>query len=220
MDAARERACMMSMKLSPVPAAEAAREAARSDADTQLMLRFQEGEETCFELLVHRHSRPLLHFLTRMVASPQVSEELVQESFLRIYQARQRYRPEARFSTWLYRIATRVALNHLRKCRKDRFAISLNAGEDGEPVWEPADQAPGTEEDLLRRERAQRVRRAIGALPERQRAAVLMHKYQGLDYRAIGEALGLSQAATKSLLFRAYETLREELRDLLEGGQA
>ncbi len=190
------------------------------DADTELMLRFQAGEDACFDQLVARFQRPLLGFVYRMVRNQAASEELLQEAFLRVYQHRLRYRPQARFSTWMYQIAGRLALNYLRDHRRDRLSDSLDdrADDDALPL-QVADHRPTAEQVLVAASalalRAARVRDAVTALPERQRAAVILHKYQGQSYAAIGAALGLSESATKSLLFRAYETLRRELKDLL-----
>lgn len=177
------------------------------------MLRFQAGEAACFDELVARLRRPLLHYLGRMVQNLAVGEELAQETFLRVYLARRRYAPRARFTTWLYRIATRLALNHLRDHRHQKRTDSLDEpyGEDGR-AWELPTGDPGAEAELVARERRAAIRRVVEALPERQRAAVLMHKYQEMDYKEIGAVLRLSESATKSLLFRAYETLRRELR--------
>jgi RNA polymerase sigma-70 factor (ECF subfamily) len=200
---------------SPAPAAPAA-----LDADAELMLRFQAGEAACFDELVARYQRPLLGFVYRMVRNQAASEELLQEAFLRVYRHRDRYRPQARFSTWMYQIASRLALNYLRDHRRDRFNDSLDdrADDDTAPL-QVADQRPTAEQVLVEASalalRAARVRDAVAALPERQRAAVVLHKYQGQSYAAIGAALGLSESATKSLLFRAYESLRRELKDLL-----
>lgn len=190
------------------------------DPDTELMLRFQAGEAGCFDELVHRYQKPLLGFVFRMVRDTGAGEELIQEAFLRVYQHRDRYRPEARFSTWLYRIANHLALNYLRDHRRDRQATSLDEPtEDGEMRMELADTRPNAEQDLMAASnetmRRARVQDAIGALPGRQRAAVIMHKYQGLDYDEIAGALELSASATKSLLFRAYESLRRDLHDLV-----
>ncbi len=186
------------------------------DADAQLMLRFQAGEAECFDSLVLRHRKPLLHFIYRMVQDPGVSEELTQEAFLRVYLSRERYTVEARFTTWLYRIATHLTLNHIRDHRHEKRSESLDQpAPEGEPQRELPDRHPGAESGLLKEEKLARVRRAVAGLPERQRSAVLMHKYQGMDYREIGQALRLSESATKSLLFRAYETLRVELSSLL-----
>lgn len=190
------------------------------DADTALMLRFQAGEAACFDQLVGRFQRPLLAYLYRMVRDYSASEELLQETFLRVHLHRGRYRPKAQFNTWLYRIATHLALNYIRDHRRDRMLQPIEA-EDGEtPAGvELRDRAPSAEAALVAesvaRERRNRVRTAIMALPPRQQAAVVLHRYQELDYAQIGETLQMSVSAIKSLLFRAYASLRRELEDLL-----
>ncbi len=203
------------LEAAPVQAPNAA-----TDADTELMLRFQAGEATCFDELVARYQRPLLGFVVRMVRNQAAGEELLQEAFLRVYQHRLRYRPQARFSTWMYQIASRLALNYIRDHRRERFNDSLDGRADADAApLEVADHRPTAEQVLVaasaEAQRAVRVRDAVTALPGRQRAAVVLHKYQGQSYAAIGAALGLSESATKSLLFRAYESLRRELKDLL-----
>jgi RNA polymerase sigma-70 factor, ECF subfamily len=118
----------------------------------------------------------------------------------------------------LYRIATNLAVNHARDTRSERTAAVVNLDEpDPETGTTPdvADATPTVEADILREERMAAIRKHVMALPERQRVAVLMHKYQGLDYREIGKVLKLSESATKSLLFRAYETLRERLQEFV-----
>jgi RNA polymerase sigma-70 factor (ECF subfamily) len=151
----------------------------------------------------------------RMVRNQAVSEELAQEVFLRVYRSRETYRAEARFSTWLYRIATNLGVNYARDNRHERMASTVYLDEtDSETGTTPdvADTTPGAEAGLLNQERLNAIRQHVMELPERQRVAVLMHKYEGLDYRQIGDVLKLSESATKSLLFRAYQTLREKLR--------
>ncbi|HET9784295.1 MAG TPA: sigma-70 family RNA polymerase sigma factor [Terriglobales bacterium] len=188
------------------------------DADTALMLRFQAGEEACFDALVERYRRPLLGFVFRMLRDQGASEELLQEAFLRVYLHRDRYRPQAAFRTWMYRIAYRLALNHVRDHRKERRHDSLDQPESlvgamlADPRLNPEQELLAVNEALRRQ---QRIRTAIAALPVRQRTAVVLHRYQGLEYEEIGAILRLSSSATKSLLFRAYETLRRELKDLL-----
>ncbi|MGH9483239.1 MAG: RNA polymerase sigma factor [Terriglobales bacterium] len=190
------------------------------DADTALMLRFQAGEAACFDELVTRFQKPLLGFVYRMLRNHAASEEILQEAFLRVYLHRSRYRPQARFSTWIYRIASHLALNYLRDHRRDRLADSLDGeiGDDTAPR-ELADRRPTVEQTMVAASaetaRRIRVRDAVASLPGRQRAAVILHKYQGLDYEQIAGALELSPSATKSLLFRAYESLRRELKDVL-----
>ncbi|HUX67932.1 MAG TPA: sigma-70 family RNA polymerase sigma factor [Terriglobales bacterium] len=191
------------------------------DPDTALMLRFQAGEAACFDQLVARFQAPLLGFVFRLVHDRAASEEILQEAFLRVYLHRARYQPQARFSTWLYRIANHLALNYLRDHRRERLHDSLDQSLDGDdaPPRQLPDRRPSPEQVLVaasaERLRRHRIRAAIAALPPRQRSAVVMHKYQGLDYDEIAGALQLSSSATKSLLFRAYESLRRELKDLL-----
>jgi RNA polymerase sigma-70 factor, ECF subfamily len=187
-------------------------------SDAAIMLRVAEGDEAGFNYLASKYHRPMIHFLYRMVGNHAVAEELAQEVFLRVYRARSSYRAEARFTTWLYRIATNLAVNHARDTKHERTAqtVYLDApDEDTGTTPDLADDDPSVEERLLRDERMAAIRRHVLALPERQRTAVLMHKYQGMDYRQIGEVLKLSESATKSLLFRAYQTLREKLKDFV-----
>jgi RNA polymerase sigma-70 factor (ECF subfamily) len=194
------------------------REGLDPTSDAAIMLRVAEGDETSFTYLAEKYHRPMIHFLFRMVGNQAIAEELAQEVFLRVYRARGSYRAEARFTTWLYRIATNLAVNYARDTRNERSAHAVYLDQpDEETGTSPdlADDEPSAEERLLRDERMAAIRRHVMALPERQRMAVLMHKYQGMDYRQIGEVLKLSESATKSLLFRAYQTLREKLKDFV-----
>jgi RNA polymerase sigma-70 factor, ECF subfamily len=187
-------------------------------SDAAVMLRVAAGDIAGFNYLVEKYHRPMIHFLYRMVHNQSVAEELAQEVFLRVYRARDSYRAEARFTTWLYRIATNLAVNHARDTRHERAAqtVYLDApDEETGTTPDLADDEPTVEQRLLRDERMAAIRSHVMALPERQRMAVLMHKYQGMDYRQIGEVLKLSESATKSLLFRAYQTLRDKLKDFV-----
>lgn len=189
------------------------------DSDLELMLRVRSGDAGSFEVLLNRYRLPLVSYFARMVRDRALAEDLAQEVFLRVYQARQRYQPEARFTTWLYRIATNLALNVLRD-RKAGDAPALGEDESGIPrVARIADNRPTAEEQLMLSDRERLIRQAVESLPERQRAAVILHKYQEVDYRQIGGILGLSESAVKSLLFRAYENLRVRLEPLFNGGQ-
>jgi RNA polymerase sigma-70 factor, ECF subfamily len=187
-----------------------------SDAD--VMLRVKNGDDAAYEYLVGKFRRPMLSFMYRMARNTAVAEELVQEVFLRVYRSRQTYNAEAKFSTWLYRIATNLAVNHARDTKHERPELSVNLDapdpETGTTMDLP-DGTPNVEQEILRRERLAAIRRHVQNLPERQRLAVLMHKYQGMDYKQISEVLKLSESATKSLLFRAYETLRDKLKDFI-----
>jgi RNA polymerase sigma-70 factor (ECF subfamily) len=186
--------------------------------DASIMLELRSGNMAAFDVLMQKYRKPIVHFMYRMTRNQAVAEELAQEVFLRVYRSRETYRAEARFSTWLYRIATNLGVNHARDTRHERSASTVYLDEtDSETGTTPdvPDSTPGAESRLLRDERMAAIREHVMALPERQRMAVLMHKYEGMDYKQIGDVLKLSESATKSLLFRAYQTLREKLKPFL-----
>jgi RNA polymerase sigma-70 factor (ECF subfamily) len=192
--------------------------AADESSDAAVMLRVAAGDEASYNYLVGKYHRAMINFLYRMVHNQAVAEELAQEVFLRVYRSRESYRAEAKFTTWLYRIATNLAVNHARDTKHERSAqnVYLDApDEESGTTPDVADDTPTIEQTMLRKERMAAIRAHVMELPERQRMAVLMHKYQGMDYRQIGEVLKLSESATKSLLFRAYQTLREKLKDFV-----
>ena len=187
-------------------------------SDAEIMLRVREGDDSGFEYLIQKYHKPMIHFMFRMVHNQAVAEELAQEVFLRVYRSRQSYRAEAKFTTWLYRIATNLGVNHARDTKYERAAQNVYLDQpDPETGTTPdvADLTASVEQELVKDERMKAIRQHVLALPERQRNAVLMHKYQGLDYKQIGEVLKLSESATKSLLFRAYQTLRERLKEFV-----
>lgn len=186
-------------------------------SDVQLMLDVKAGDDASFDFLLQKYRSPLVNFLNRMVRDSATAEDLAQEVFLRVYRARRQYTPSAKFTTWLFRIATNLALNAVRDNRHLRMAVSLDApagDEDSAPM-----ELPGPEmridEHMIERDRTEFIRRAIASLPEKQRAAVLLHKYEEMDYGEIARILDCSESALKSLLFRAYETLRVQLAPLV-----
>jgi RNA polymerase sigma-70 factor (ECF subfamily) len=185
------------------------------------MLDVKAGDEQSFALLLQRYRSPLVNFIYRMVRNREQAEDLAQEVFLRVYRARADYVPSAKFTTWLFRIATNLALNSVRDNRHQRLELSLDApmnadSEDGdERPLDVADKHPDIEQHLVEEARRNMIRHAIDKLPEKQRAAVLLHKYQELDYNEIAKILECSESALKSLLFRAYEALRVELAPLV-----
>lgn len=181
------------------------------ERDAELMLRVREGDDTSFALLLERHRQPIVNFLYRMVQNQPVAEELAQEVFLRVYRSRATYEPTAKFTTWLFRIATHLALNWIRDGRKEKGQESLNEDLLEGVERQVADRQPTVEQEMLYEVKLREVREAIGALPTKQRAAVMMHKYEELEYSQIAQALHCSESAVKSLLFRAYETLRSRL---------
>ena len=181
------------------------------DPDAELMLRVKEGDEASFALLLDKHRSSVIHFLYRMVQNRAISEELAQEVFLRVYRSRETYEATAKFTTWLFRIATHVALNWLRDRRQERSQESLDDDGDDKHARHVPDRSPLVEQRMVAEVKADEIRRAVAALPDKQRAAVLMHKYEEMEYAQIARVLSCSESAVKSLLFRAYETLRARL---------
>jgi RNA polymerase sigma-70 factor (ECF subfamily) len=187
-------------------------------SDAEVMLRVAAGDSEAFDYLVEKFRRPMISFMYRMTRNQSVAEELAQEVFLRVYRSRQSYAASAKFTTWLYRIATNLAVNHARDTKYERPENTVNIDEPDTETGltvDVADRSLNAEQVILRRERLAAIRKHIEALPERQRAAVIMHKYQNMDYKQIAGVLKLSESATKSLLFRAYETLRETLKEFI-----
>jgi RNA polymerase sigma-70 factor (ECF subfamily) len=179
--------------------------------DAELMLRVKEGDSASFALLLEKYRLPVIHFLYRMVQNHGVSEELGQEVFLRVYRSRATYEPTAKFTTWLFRIATHLALNWLRDGKNEKGQERLDDDSASLAGRDVADKNPSVEIAMIRQSRLDEVRRAVSMLPEKQRAAVLMHKYEDMEYSQIAAVLNCSESAVKSLLFRAYETLRARL---------
>jgi RNA polymerase sigma-70 factor, ECF subfamily len=199
------------------PQASAAAEG--SDSDAEIMLRAKAGDQSAFDYLVQKYRRPIVSFMYRMARNTAAAEDLAQEVFLRVYRSRQSYEASAKFTTWLYRIATNLAVNHARDTRHERPEVTVSLDEPDEEsgtTLELPDGALTAEQVMVRRERMMAIRRKVEALPEQQRLAVIMHKYQQMDYKQIAEVLKKSESATKSLLFRAYETLREQLKEFVE----
>jgi RNA polymerase sigma-70 factor, ECF subfamily len=192
--------------------------AGEESTDAQVMLRVKTGDQSAFDYLVQKYRRPMVSFMYRMSRNSAAAEDLAQEVFLRVYRSRESYEASAKFTTWLYRIATNLAVNHARDTRHERPEVTVSLDEpddDTGTTLELPDAALNAEQVMVRRERMLAIRSKVEALPEQQRMAVIMHKYQQMDYKQIAEVLKKSESATKSLLFRAYETLREQLKQYL-----
>ncbi len=188
------------------------------DSDAEIMLRAKAGDQLAFDYLVQKYRRPMVSFMYRMARNAAVAEDLAQEVFLRVYRSRASYEASAKFTTWLYRIATNLAVNHARDTRHERPEVTVSLDEPDDEsgtTLELPDAALTAEQAMVRRERMLAIRSKVEALPEQQRLAVIMHKYQQMDYKQIAEVLKKSESATKSLLFRAYETLREQLKEFV-----
>lgn len=189
------------------------------DQDQELMLRVRDGDAVAFEALYRRHARPVLNFAYRMLGRRHRAEEIAQDVFLKLYNARASYEPTARFTTYLYRIATNACLNDQARVEHQTVRRSLDqpiGGEEDGPIFELADaDARGADEHLARRDRGARVQAALGALTETQRAALVLREYDDLSYEEIAASLETTVSAVKGLIHRAREALKEELKDLL-----
>ncbi len=193
------------------------------DPDVQLMLQVRDDDAAAFEELVTRYQGRLLAVLRHLVSKREQAEDLAQETFMRVYLARKRYKPQAKFSTWLFTIANNVARNAKRsQARRHEVNVASGDRDDGPPA---IDQMALAASGLMparvldKAERAEIVRLAIDALSERQRMAMLLAKFEGMSYLEIGETMGLSLQATKSLLSRARENLRLILEPYMQDGE-
>lgn len=184
------------------------------DEDAALMLSFQAGDDAAFATLVRRYQGRLVSLAMRYLGSSADAEDLAQEVFLRVYRARESYRPSARFSTWVYRITVNASLNHIRgrRVRRGISAEMPGTGADGagQPEF-PDESAPSPPEELEKDELTAAVREIVEGLPERQRLAILLNKYEGLSYEDTAAAMELSIPAVKSLLTRARMNVKERI---------
>ncbi len=185
----------------------------RSDPDVVLMLRVKDGDRAAFDVLIDKYGKPLLNVIARTIGRDADAEDLAQDVFVRVYRAAPRYQPTAKFSTWLYTIARRVCLNHVRAQSLRRW-FSLS-GDDDDPDNAPTDPPdPRTldpAQDLERRELQRVVAQAVGALPERLRFAVILRRYEELSYEEIAGILGCSVTAAKLRVHRANAILADRL---------
>ena len=193
------------------------------DPDVRLMLKVRDGDASAFEELVLRYQNRLLAILEHLVGNRDLAEDLTQEVFMRVYRARERYTPGAKFSTWLFTIANNVASNARRTLarRREVHVDSSASGSMGaDPLAQMALAASGQmpTRQLDKSEIQDMVQRAIGELSERQRLAVLLSKFEGMSYTDIAEVMELSPQAVKSLLSRARGSLRDVLTPYLEHG--
>jgi RNA polymerase sigma-70 factor, ECF subfamily len=187
------------------------------DPDALLMLRFKGGDSEAFERLFSRHTRAIINFAYRFVRNREVAEELAQEVFLRVYEGAAGYEPQAKFTTWLYRVATNVCLNEVRKPHFQAMRQSHLAASPEDP--ETPSFEPKTEDEpsryLERQAIAHAIKEALEQIPLKQRVAFILNKYQELSYGEVAEIMKISEKAVKSLIHRAKETLAEKLKPSL-----
>lgn len=178
-------------------------------SDVELMNGLKGGDEDYLEPLLRRHRPALTNYIFHFVRNSAAAEELAQDVFFSVYRARERYEPSANFTTWLYAIARNRSMNWVRDNRRHLVSGQF----DMIVLRQPA--AGGTpEQQLLRRAASKRVREAVAALPQRQRAAVEMHKFSGMEYSEIAREFNCSLTAVKALLNRAYASLRRSLSEI------
>ena len=216
--AALNRNLMMTATTSQVSTLFPAGPGEDAPSDAEIMLRVKTGDTSAFDYLVQKYRRPMVSFMYRMARNGAAAEDLAQEVFLRVYRSRANYEASAKFTTWLYRIATNLAVNHARDTRHERPEVQVSVDEPDQETGTTFELPDGTlnaEQAMIRRERMRAIREKVEALPEQQKLAVIMHKYQQMDYKQIADVLKKSESATKSLLFRAYETLREQLKEFI-----
>jgi len=195
------------------------------DPDVALMLALKQGDESAFEELVARHQARVVALVYRFVSDEAEAEDLAQEVFLRVYRTRERYQPKARFSTWIYRIAANVSLNALRsRSRRRNISVPLSYSaeetQEGQTSSHVEDhRVAQPEAHLEQQELRLQVRESVDQLPENQKVAVILNKYEGMSYDEIGAVMGCSVMAVKSLLARARSNLRQRLSHYVRTGR-
>src|SRR5208283_90275 len=192
-----------------------------TDPDAVLMLRVKRGDRAAFGELVDKYKQPVMNFIFRSLRDETEAEDLAQNVFLQVYKSRSRYRQTAKFSTWLFTIARNLCLNELRR-RSRHPAESIeetHAEHEDQPRQQYEDKSQlAPPENLLQGELAQKIEEALAGLPENQRSAILLCRQDDLSYEEIADVLKCSLSATKSLIHRGRETLKEKLKRYLSTG--
>ncbi len=179
------------------------------------MARIAKGDDSAFEILVNRHQASVLNLIYRFIGDRTQAKDLAQEVFIRVWQAAKTYRPEAKFTTWIYRIATNVCFNELKSARRRRWFQFRRFNDDNEGSIEEtfSDGSPTAEDLLLEKERSRQISDALQSLPDNQRMALVLKRYDNLSYAEIAQVIGCSVSAVESLLVRAKRTLQEKLKN-------
>ena len=180
-----------------------------------LMARIAERDDSAFEILVHRHQTSILNLIYRFIGDRTQAKDLAQEVFIRVWQAAGSYQPKAKFTTWVYRITANLCFNELKSARRKKWFSFNRSDEDGEHTVEEtlADSAPSAEDLLLEKERSRQISDALQCLPENQRMALILKRYDALSYQEIAQVIGCSVSAVESLLVRSKRTLQEKLKN-------
>jgi len=187
-----------------------------NDIDVALMLRVKAGDEEALRELIERHQRAVISVIYRAIGDAWESEDIAQRVFIQVFRSARRYKPTAKFTTWLYTIAHNAIRNEYRRRTRhaaESFDLMTQPGENGEPGAQLADQRTSDpSQSAIESELQEKIKAAVRLLPEAQRTAVILCRFEGLPYEEIAEVLGCSVSAVKSLLHRARETLKENLR--------
>ncbi len=189
-----------------------------SDPDVQLMLEFQKGDPASFEKLMSKYYKRILNFNYRFLGSKQTAEDLTQEVFIRVYRNAHSYRPQSKFQTWLYTIAHHAALNEARKLKRKIVSLEETFEADDSQLKRQIEDhhTPSPTAEILSKERQKVVKEAIDSLPENQKVAVILRRYEDLSYEEIAETMKCSVEAVKSLLNRAKENLKIALHKYIK----
>ena len=176
-----------------------------------LMAQVAEGDEYAFEVLVRRHQTSILNLIYRYVGDRTKAKDLAQEVLIRVWRAANRYEPKAKFTTWIYCIAANLCLNELKSSGKKKLFFSESPIEEGQTLNEESNVSPSAEDILLAEERSRQISHALQSLPENQRMALILKKYDNLSYGEIAKIMECSISAVESLLVRAKRNLKEKL---------
>ena len=181
----------------------------------ELMARIARGDEDAFEILVNRHQTSILNLVYRFIGDRTQAKDLAQEVFMRVWQSAKSYEPKAKFTTWIYRTTANLCFNELKSARRKKWFSFNWSDEDGEHTFEEtlSDNAPSAEDLLLEKERSRQISDALQSLPDNQRMAVVLKRYDDLSYQEIAQVIGCSVSAVESLLVRAKRTLQEKLKN-------
>jgi RNA polymerase sigma-70 factor (ECF subfamily) len=179
----------------------------------ELMARIAKGDNDAFEILVNRHQTSVLNLIYRFIGDRTQAKDLAQEVFIRVWQSAKTYKPDAKFTTWLYRVTANLCFNELKSSRRKKWFSFNRSDQDGKRTFEEtvADGAPSAEDLLLEKERSRQISDALQSLPDNQRMALVLKRYDELSYQEIAQIIGCSVSAVESLLIRAKRTLQEKL---------
>jgi len=188
----------------------------RELSSEDLMARIARGDDNAFEILVNRHQTSVLNLVYRFIGDSTQAKDLAQEVFLRVWQTAKSYEPKAKFTTWIYRVTANLCFNELKSARRKRLFSFHHSDEMNENTTKEtfSDGSPSAEDLLLEKERSRQISDALQSLPDNQRMALVLKRYDDLSYQEIARVIGCSVSAVESLLVRAKRSLQEKLKNL------